>query len=145
MERPRLRTVNIIIYDDNNIHYDHGVVASFDSTPEIASVSYLDDDTATSVCLGTTVCYSIPNCESTDTIQLDDTLMKRIAKFNKEQEIKQLDEIIKKKKETIKELDDNLTDKQKRWNKVKDFITNIYDLDLSDDYDDDYYDEEDEW
>ena len=65
--------------------------------------------------------------------------MKRIAKFNKEIEIKKLDETIKNKQEKIKELDNLLQDKEKRWNKVKDYIKNIYNISLEDDYDDEEY------
>ena len=35
----------------------------------------------------------------------------------------------------LKELDDKLKDKEKRWEKVKQYIANIYDLDLEEDYD----------
>ena len=68
--------------------------------------------------------------------------MERIAKFNKEQEIRRLDEEIKEKKEKIKELDDILQDKDKRVEKLKEFVANIYNIDINDDeedYDDFYY------
>lgn len=64
--------------------------------------------------------------------------MKRIAKYNKEAEIKKYDKIIEEKKKKIQELDDILQDKDKRIEKIKEFIANIYDLDLKDDENDDY-------
>ena len=69
--------------------------------------------------------------------------MRRILKYNKEVEIEKLNKEIENKREQIKELDDKLKDKEKRWDKVKQYIANIYDLDLEEDYDedeDDYYD-----
>ena len=85
--------------------------------------------------------YSVTtnNPVNNETIKLDDTLMKRIAKFNKEVEIKKLDETIKNKQEKIKELDDLLQDKGKRWDKVKKYIEDIYNIDLENDYDDEEY------
>ena len=53
-----------------------------------------------------------------------------------EYKLEKLNKEIKNKKEQIKELDDKLTDKEKRWDKVKQYIANIYDLDLEED--DDY-------
>ena len=64
--------------------------------------------------------------------------MKRILKYNKEVEIDELNKEIENKKKQIKELDDKLKDKEKRWEKVKQYIANIYDLDLEEDYDEDY-------
>ena len=61
--------------------------------------------------------------------------MKRILKYNKEVEIEKLNNEIQNKKNKIKELDDKLKDKEKRWEKVKQYIANIYDLDLEEDYD----------
>ena len=70
--------------------------------------------------------------EKIENIKLDDTLMRRIAKFNKEQEIKRLEHEIENKKERIKELDDILQDKEGRIEKLKEFVAIIYDIDLED-------------
>ena len=43
------------------------------------------------------------------------------------------------KQEKIKELDDLLQDKEKRWDKVKKYIEDIYNIDLENDYDDEEY------
>ena len=51
--------------------------------------------------------------------------MRRIAKYNKEQEIKRLEHEIENKKERIKELDDILQDKEGRIEKLKEFVANI--------------------
>ena len=53
-------------------------------------------------------------------------------------EIEKLNKEIESKKEEIKELDDKLKDREQRWEKVKEYIANIYDIDL--DEDSDYYD-----
>lgn len=72
-----------------------------------------------------------------DNIMLDETTMKRIAKYNKEVEVIRLDNAIKEKKNKIKELDDILQDKEGRVKKLKDFVAKIYDIDLDED-DEDY-------
>lgn len=84
---------------------------------------------------------TISDYKETETIQLDETLMKRIAKYNKEAEIKKYDKIIEEKKKKIKELDDILQDKSKRVEKIKKFIANIYDLELEEDNEDNYFDD----
>lgn len=53
-----------------------------------------------------------------------------IEYFANKVEIKKLDETIKNKQEKIKELDDLLQDKEKRWDKVKKYIEDIYNIDL---------------
>ena len=128
----------LIIYDDKNISYITGNIYEINVEPH-----YLEYDNggAFKQYFETSKTYSVTtnNSINNETIKLDDTLMKRIAKFNKEVEIKKLDETIKNKQEKIKELDDLLQDKEKRWKKVKDYIANIYNIDLEDDYDDEEY------
>lgn len=128
----------LIIYDDKNISYITGNIYKINVEPH-----YLEYDNggAFKQYFETSKTYSVTtnNSINNETIKLDDTLMKRIAKFNKEVEIKKLDETIKNKQEKIKELDDLLQDKEKRWKKVKDYIANIYNIDLEDDYDDEEY------
>ena len=80
----------------------------------------------------------INNYKEGENIVLDDTTMKRIAKYNKTADLKRLDKIIAEKEEKIRELDALLTDKEKRWKKIKDFVANIYDIDVNED--DDYVD-----
>ncbi len=86
-----------------------------------------------------TFTFTTANNFDEDTIKLDETMMKRIAKYNKEKELQKIEQQIKEKEKQIKELDDKLQDKEKRWQKVKEYIANIYDLNLEDDEDDDYY------
>lgn len=122
------KPMNVIIYDDENIMYYHSIVTSFSSEP-----NFMGDDYIVSY----SVVLDVPNIERLDNISFDETTMKRIAKYNKQQECKRLDKEIEEKTQRIKDLDILLKDKEKRWNKVKEYIANIYDLDLdeSDDYD----------
>lgn len=136
-EIPKTDKYNILVYNDEYMIYYDGVLASFSKEPLIDEVD--EEYFKHSILVGTNIRFSVSNLEQHETTKLDDTLMKRIAKFNKEVEIKKLDETIKNKQEKIKELDDLLQDKEKRWNKVKDYIANIYNIDLEDDYDDEEY------
>lgn len=123
--------VKVIVYDDENIKYLTGYMGDFRYEPicvngEITPITVRQS-------------FDITDINKTDTIQLGETLMKRIAKYNKEKECQQLDEKIKEKKAKIKELDDILTDRVGRVEKLKEFIAKIYDIDLYDD------DEDDDW
>ena len=122
------KPMNVIIYDDENIRYYHSVFTSFSSEPEFMGDDYISS---------WAIFLDVPSIEMLDNISLDETMMKRIAKYNKQQECKRLDQEIEEKTQKIKDLDILLKDKEKRWNKVKEYIANIYDLDLdeSDDYD----------
>ena len=97
----------------------------------------IESDIKTMFPFGSTLTANISNFEELDNIMLDETTMKRIAKYNKEVEVKRLDNTIKEKKDKIKELDDILQDKEGRVKKLKEFVANIYDIDLNED-DEDY-------
>ena len=134
------RAMNVILYDDENIKYYHGAFTNIETSANFDSGSYLDGSSYCNV-FSHNICFEVPVLDETENIMLDDTLMKRIAKFNKEQECKRLDDKIKDKQERIKELDDLLKDKEKRWEKVKKYIANIYEINVDDyDLDDDEYD-----
>ena len=130
----------LIIYDDKNISYITGNIYEINVEPHYIEYSP-NSWNINKQYFETSKTYSVTtnNPVNNETIKLDETLMKRIAKFNKEVEIKKLDETIKNKQEKIKELDDLLQDKEKRWKKVKDYIADIYNIDLEDDYDDEEY------
>lgn len=139
---PSYFMANVIIYNDEFINYRHAIPVSIDSVPRF--IEY-DSDTFGSRqrdVISNTITMETGVYEELENIQLDPTLMKRIAVFNKEQECKRLDKEIEEKKEQIKELDNLLKDKEKRWQKVKEYITNIYELDIYNDYEN--YDDEDE-
>lgn len=123
--------VKVIVYDDKNIKYLTGYMGDYRYKP----ICVNDEITTIKVRQS----FDITDINKTDTIQLDETLMRRIAKYNKEKECQQLDEKIKEKKAKIKELDDILTDRVGRVEKLKEFIAKIYDIDLYDD------DEDDDW
>lgn len=129
---------HIIIYDDKEIHYIEADLEQI--CVETNCETYVEPDgTNSDIPFSTTYTFTTVNGFGNDTIQLDDTLMKRIAKYNKTRELQQIEKQIKEKQEQIKELDELLQDKQKRWKKVKDYITNIYELDLDEDNEDEYY------
>lgn len=154
MRETKIIKPKIIIYDDNDMNYIVGNMGIVEMEPDVISVTTCSDIYEQKIPnLTTHVEFTMSNCEVFDTIQLDPTLMKRIAKFNKEQECKRLDDVIKQKKDIIdnlhndiKSLDEVLKDKERRWEKVKEYIANIYEIpiDDSDEYydDDDYYDED---
>lgn len=137
-EIPKTDKYNILVYNDEYMIYYDGILASFNKE-NIWDNGYFATGEHYQYLLGTNIRFTVPCLEQHETIKLDDTLMKRIAKFNKEVEIKKLDETIKNKQEKIKELDNLLQDKEKRWNKVKDYIKNIYNISLEDAYDDEEY------
>ena len=139
---PSYFTANVIIYNDEFINYRHAIPVSIDSTPRF--IEYDSDALGgrQQYVISNTITMETGTYEELENIQLDPTLMKRIAVFNKEQECKRLDKEIEEKKEQIKELDNLLKDKEKRWQKVKEYIANIYELDIDNDYED--YDDEDE-
>lgn len=134
----------IIIYDDENILYTVGTVGNFgiNSGEPIEITAPKDFERQYIPPMYNYFECEIQNCEQLDNIMLDETTMKRIAKYNKEVEVKSLDNIIKEKKNKIKELDDILQDKEGRVKKLKEFVANIYNIDLDEDYEDyDYYDD----
>lgn len=131
----------ILIYDSENMIYLAGFYGSLDISYETDDYTTLYDESIRVIDKTIFIC-EIDDTKRLDNVKLDPTTMKRIAKFNKEQEIKRLDEEINKKKEKIKELDDILQDKDKRVRKLKEFVANIYNIDITDDeedYDDFYY------
>lgn len=134
----------IIIYDDDEIMYETGEVIkqNFQNHYENIDITTIGDIRKNSVpmLIGTSLTLDIGHYNKDETIKLDETMMKRIAKFNKEKEIKKIDEEIKNKKKQLKELEEKIEDRQERWKKIQEFVAGIYDLDLADDDDDYDYD-----
>lgn len=140
---PRSGKMNVLIYNDENMYYYNGVLVRMDNKPQcITYQSVCDTSARTTLSPYSTMEFEVNNYfEYNENIKLDDTLMKRIAKFNKTQECKRLDKQIEEKQKKINELDNLLKDKEQRWDKVKEYIKNIYDISLEDvqrydDYDD---------
>lgn len=127
MDKPR-----VIIYDDENIQYIVGSGACFEWEPQHMYFESIDG-TRTPFDMGVDIKLRLDEVACHDNIMLDNTTMRRIAVFNKEQECKRLDDEIEKKKERIKELDDILKDREHRVDKIKKYIAGIYDIDISDD------------
>ena len=123
-----IKIPKILIYDDENMTYFVGDLIRC----ETSFYRYESIDETKAEIL-------IQNGQLVNNIELDETTMRRIAKFNKEQEIAKLDKVIKEKEEKIKDLDDILQDRSKRVEKLKEFIADIYNIPIDDgeyDYDD---------
>lgn len=131
----------IIIYNDDIIQYFKGDIQdlNFRQDEPIEYTSIYDNyrKFLPGMCKYFEITTS--NSECMDNIELDETTMRRIAKYNKEKELQKIEEKIKEKQNKIKELDDILQDRQKRVEKLKKYITKIYDIDIAD-HEDDYED-----
>lgn len=134
----------ILIYDNESLNYIVGNIGYFDCEPdepiEVTSIESVRKEYIPAM-EGTLTCRT-PNFERLNNIELDETTMKRIAKYNKEIDIKKLDEKIKEREEKIKELDNVLQDRDKRVNKLKEFVANLYNIDIEDN---NYYDDYDDY
>ena len=130
-----MHNYHIIIYNKDEMYYTEGELTSMEVVPTIIDNPY-GGVVSTRPYIKT---YTTCEDEPTEYIKLDDTTMKRILKYNKEIEIKKLNKEIEQKKAEIKELDNKLKDKEKRWEKVKKYIANIYDIDIKED--EDYWEE----
>lgn len=131
----KINKPKVLIYDGENIRYIVGDLATFDHEPQ---VEYYDlNEHKEAIPIRTFCNFALDDSKLLDNIMLDETTMKRIAKYNKEAEVKRLDNTIKEKQDKIKELDDILQDKEGRVKKLKDFVANIYNIDFDED-DEDY-------
>lgn len=131
----------VLIYDDENMHYIVGYSNNMEMRYDRIDTTGLVDYCKTSIPGPIEMCIIVDEGKRLNNIELDPTTMKRIAKFNKEQEIARLDEVIKEKEQKIKDLEDILQDRSKRVEKIKEFIANVYNIPIDDgEYDyDDYY------
>ena len=133
-----MKGTKVLIYNDNDISYIEGFLLNLKANSNVETVRDIDGMNRTTISsINYNLLVSYP--EQKDYIELDPTTMKRIAKYNKEVEIEKLNEEIKIKEKEIKELDNKLQDKEKRWEKVKKYIANIYDIDIKED--EDYWEE----
>ena len=135
-----IKEPRILIYDDEYMDYRVGRLGTFGSAPEPPiEITGLRDNTRKYIPAPTASFEcTVSNYEELENIKLDETTMRRIAKFNKEIDIQKLDKKIKEKEAKIKELDDILQDKEGRIDKLKKFVAELYDIDLSDEDDEDY-------
>lgn len=132
---------HIIIYDEQEIHYIEADLMEINIDNNSITYENPRNGIIEQYPTNRTFTFTTANGFDEDTIKLDDTLMKRIAKYNKEKELQKIQKEIEEKEKQIKELDDKLQDKEKRWKKVQEYIANIYNLDLEEDDEEDYYDE----
>ena len=114
--------MNVLMYDSKNIIYYHGVLTSFSLQPNYVEYSPMDAFSVQNIVTSHSIYLETPVIEELNNIELDKTTMERIAKYNKTQECKRLD-------------------KEKRWNKVKQYIKQVYEIEDIDDLDDDDYDD----
>lgn len=134
----------ILIWDEDDLVYYEGNCGSFSLIPDIIEYRTLADDSVNRLQgRDTDFNCSISNMQKKKNIDLDPTLMKRIAKYNKELEVTELDEVIKEKEKYLEELNDVLNDRIRRVDKLRKYVANIWNIDIS--YEDDYDDEYDEW
>jgi hypothetical protein len=129
----------ILIYDDENIKYITGYVGYVDVSCEPECVNFIDGHSTYIRPLSSDFRCSISDYDELNNIELDETTMKRIAKYNKEQECKRLDKEIEEKKKRIQLLEGVLEDREKRVDMLKKYIANIFDIEIKEDEDD--YDE----
>lgn len=132
--------MNVLMYDSKNIIYYHGVLTDFSLCPNYIEFKSICGNSSP-ITTSHTITMNTPVIEELNNIELDNTTMERIAKYNKTQECKRLDKEIELKEKRIKELDDLLQDKEKRWNKVKKYIKQVYEIESIDDLDEDEYDD----
>ena len=134
----------ILIWDEDNLVYYEGNCGSFSLIPDTIEYITLGDNSFNRLeGRNTDFNCSISNTQEKKNIDLDPTLMKRIAKYNKELEVAELDEVIKEKEKYLEELNDVLNDRIKRVDKLRKYVANIWNIDISDE--DDYDEEYNEW
>lgn len=122
----------VVIYNDEDINYIVGNGVSFEWEPQYITYESFDG-TRTPFDMGVVATIHLNNAETLENIKLDDTLMKRIAVFNKEQQCKRLDEEIRNKRKRIEEIETILEDRERRLMKLKEFVRHIYEIDVEDD------------
>ena len=78
-------------------------------------------------------------------IELDPTTMKKIAKYNKEIELENIQRRIEGRKKELEDLDKEIDDRVRRIKKLEELSDNVYSLDLDKDYCEDDDDEDDDY
>ena len=135
--------LNIIIYNKSMIKYIEGDLHSILCESQYPERGINIDGTVDCVeSLGDNVKLDIFYKGENNFIELDFTTMERIAKYNKNIEIKNLDKAIEYKKieleKTLKKLDETILKLEKKESKIKDLKKLIEFLDIEED-------ESDEW
>lgn len=142
MEIMEIKNPRILIYDEDNIRYITGFLGFINENHEPEYVEYLNGNHAYLRPLSADFNCSVSSYEELNNIELDETTMKRIAKYNKEVDIKKLDEEIEEKKEKIQRLEAILEDREKRVDMLKKYIAQIYEIDIKEDDEEyDYFDD----
>lgn len=140
----------VIIYDDEDLSLEDFGISNIDyhSNPNPSVIeNTLIGDIKRKYIDGMIDCQIILSLSnSTKKIELDPTTMKKIAKYNKEEDIKELDIKSKKIKNDIKTLNKKVDKLEKMIPELKDLTKDYIDKDytdfneyLSDKYEKDYY------
>lgn len=124
----------VIIYDDEvmgcyeaeNIVFDYKEIPIEITTLEDTVRKYIDG--IPEYCI-----YGSGNIKRM--VELDPTTMKKIAKYNKEVELENIQREIKFKKDELKALEEEIKDRQDRISKIHELVEKIYDDDEDEDYD----------
>lgn len=132
-----MNNLKILIYDENNISYKVGYCASIDVDCGTPIDAIIGNYRKCILPMSSVLTCQISNYEELNNIELDETTMKRIAKYNKEIDIKKLDKEIEEKKEKIQRLESILEDREKRVDMLKKYIAEIYDINIKEDENDD--------
>lgn len=138
--------MNILIYDDKEIKYYFGYTDKINTinNPEIIDVTEITDLFKKTEIINNTETHIIcDNFIGSQYIKLDETLMKRIAKYNKEKELEEIDYEIKEKQCILKELFEDIKEKEKQLSNINDKLFELKPLKKA--LDDLIYDEEDDY
>lgn len=131
----------VIIYDDEVMGCYESKVINFDFKENPVEITTLED-------IERKFINGIPEyriCGSgyiRRMIELDPTTMKKIAKYNKEIELENINREIDSKKEELEYLEEKINDRVKRIKKLKELSDNLYSLDLDKDYCEDEEDDD---
>jgi len=108
MEKYEHKAMNVLMYDEENMNYYHGVLVEITAEPNTYTCDSVFNGINTYIS-SWNVQFTTSDLREMNNITLDDTTMKRIAKFNKIKEFNRLDEEI------------NIL-KRSQKNNIKDFI-----------------------
>ena len=133
---------HILIYDNKNLAYIEANLIEVQAENHFMDYRNPFDGNLEYIPIRKEYKFVTVNDINSETVKLDETLMKRIAKYNKGIEIKQLDDEIEDKRKQIQELDNIIKDKDKRVKALKDFVAKLYTIDLDELEDEDY---EEDW
>lgn len=127
----------VIIYDDEVMGCYESQVINFEFKENPIEITTLEDIERKYIHGIPEFCiYGAGNIRKM--AELDPTTMKKIAKYNKEVELENIQREIKFKKDELKALEEEIKDRQDRISKIHELVEKIYDDDEDEDYDNSY-------